>query len=62
MDMRFELFQNYERFCVMLSQKVGQLESYCFIKSVALRLDAEFVKTTIEMSKMRHAQTGNINF
>ena len=41
---------------------VGQLESYCFIKSVALRLDAEFVKTTIEMNKMRHAQTGNINF
>ena len=34
---------------------VGQLESYCFIKSVALRLDVEFVKTTIEMSKMRHA-------
>ena len=31
---------------------VGQLESYCFIKSVALRLDAEFVKTTIEMEKI----------
>ena len=51
MDMRFELFQNYERFCVMLSQKVGQLESYCFIKSAASSWNAELVKTTIEMKK-----------
>ena len=47
-----ELFQIYEGFFVLCYLEVCQLPSFCFIKSVASRLDAEFVKTTIEMEKI----------
>ena len=50
--MKNELFQLYEGFFVLCYLEVCQLPSFCFIKSVASRLDAEFVKTTIEMEKI----------
>ena len=37
--------------CCATSKSVNS-QVFCFIKSVASRLDAEFVKTTIEMEKI----------